>query len=402
MKQTKNTQKNYFLVTLITSFSLSFLPLGCSSDGDEDEEETAEEIQARETARQTTAAASIMDELDASCGGSSCISASTSLHLAGESPLQTLRNFFFMAFGFPGTTDYENFHQGSADLQELVSEDGLIGRIEGIRSYVVDAIVANDTSITSCSDVPSTGSFEVAADSVTITFGTPVLSPAADWPKTGTYDKRILYSNSSSGRTAIFEFYCDYNGMMALIESEPNAGKKQYLGIFFDGETSNRHIEFNFFDDKNFDTSEEIYLMMNVRMNTETQTFQNWLSRSGLSTDSSYRGYRYVAHANYSTQQASFHRHDVSDGFTKAQYEALTGYDDTSVSTGVSPNEGEANDYKKGCAANFDTPRSSITTADTCSGLDLSSPPTPSIDSTGAMTLKWMTDSFKTRITSIE
>lgn len=79
-----------------------------------------------------------------------------------ESPLQTLRNFFYMAMGFPGSTEYACFldfdesgtvgdtTRETSIATHIGGESGLVGKMDGLRSRVVNAIVAAKPEITAC------------------------------------------------------------------------------------------------------------------------------------------------------------------------------------------------------------------------------------------------------------
>lgn len=169
-----------------------------------------------------------------------------------ETPIQTVRNFFWMAVGFPGATEYSCFHEGDSGRQAIVSQNGIIGDINTVRAIANTALSQDLGPSSSCSNIPSSGSYSYSSNE-TITYQSPSNSIPVTYPGGGgSYDKRIRYVNTSNNTTVFFEFTCSLDRMMAKVSKNINgSGKWQYIIAYFDNTTTTKYIDFYFYDDEN-------------------------------------------------------------------------------------------------------------------------------------------------------
>lgn len=319
-----------------------------------------------------------------------------------ESPVQTLRNFFWVATGFPGANEYACFHEENAGIKALVGSDGLIGRINSIRDTVVNAIVATGQAA-QCADVPTTGTIQMSATE-TLTFGVASRKPPTNFPLTETYHKKVVYSNSSNSRVADFEFHCGRASMMVKV-TETLGNGPQTMVVFYDGErsstNSSKYITFFLRDQGNFEAELNLGLSLVVNDNGK---YDIWMARSGLNAINQFAGYRFTAAGNSNASQLSLHYHDVSnDGLTNANYTSATDIDSDGVVGAVAPKDAGSNPAQQaqGCAASYNTITNNITSDALCPGLSPAQHPRDTLTSGSKMSMRWMQESFPSWVSGL-
>lgn len=298
-----------------------------------------------------------------------------------EGPLQTVRNFYWMAMGFPGTTEYACFHRNDDTIKAIVGQDGLVGRINGIREYVVEKIIAREGSSITCQTVPTSGSFSISGTE-TLTYQTATQTPPSSFTHTTAYDKRVRYQNTGTGRDAIFEFHCDRSSMMAKITDTLDGGD-QTIVVFYDGENSSaKQLDFYMYDQGNFGNN----LKMAVVTRTNGNEFSLWTTRSGGTNAGDVEPYRFAVKSDFTTGAATIFYHDVANkGLTTGNYTAETGINDVDVTSAVAPNGGAQYDKRHGCASSFSIETSTIASAAECTGLAIDATPNNAFGSSMSM-----------------
>jgi hypothetical protein len=307
-----------------------------------------------------------------------------------ETPIQTVRNFFWMAVGFPGNTEYQCFTQGLALIQDMVPKVGLIGDIQDLRTTINQAIINDRGSGTSCLTIPNSGSYTISSG-ITITYQVPLNTIPLTFPNGGnTYQKRIRYENTAKNLTSTLEFNCTSEQILVKTWLNLSNGP-QYRVVYYDNSTSTKYIDFYFYDDRNF--SDRLNLAIAIRVYPATETFKFWVSRSGYnpSSGNSFSAYRFTSTANYNTQKASFHYHDVSnEGRTLANYTGLTDINGIGISSVYAPDGSggpgaTSADPRQGCADHFSVATNNISSATLCAGLALEAPPNMAFGSSFSM-----------------
>lgn len=400
---------------LITTLSiLTSLLTGCGAagEGDDTQEAGTTASTTSEISSNQADTSNLIPKVDVSCAGKSCLDNEVALALNATQSRNLLnRRYFAKAIlgfenGAPG--DYEAFHQGDQAIQDVFPEDGLVGRIEGARSHLLDSLQAVQ-HYAKCSDLPLT-SQPIKVATGTIQFAQPQLSPPEHWPTAGvTYDRRILYTTANA--TAIFEFYCDYNGQMVKLVEPGSAGRPQNTVMFYDGEMRDpvtkqrqpvRHFGLSFYDDHNFDDA--MNLAMELEIDEDQGTVKLWQTRSGINAADSAQlvsGYRFTINANYNTGYVSHHSQDLGHGgVTLATLQADPEYDRTDF-IGVAPQAGGMESFT-GCSANFRQDLNTIADNSWCSGLDLEELPQMTIRADGRMSIRWVQENLKDAIDQIQ
>lgn len=373
---------------------LSCLLFACSGGGTT-EEETEEEVTLRTTPTTTDPseelAANIMAPLDRLCEEEDCIAGASALDLTSlDSPLQYFRSYFWLVHGFPESSDYEDFHGGSSEVASLVPKEGILGKLDEIRGLVVEGIMNDNASLSECADIDSDTPIEISA-SETLTIGLPLYAPVSHWPRSEIYDKRVTYVNTSTGTTVIFEFYCDYDGMMVHYSRAPTGDQKQTFYLYYDNETTIRYLELAMVDDRNLLSTHEAKMLLHSQIDPLNQTFKTWLTRSDYNpTTLTHLGYRFTIVSDYATGEASFQCGNLGKGYAFDEFSTLGSYQGISV-TGQAPNTGESTNSKTGCAESFKTVVTALNDSSECAGLVLEEAKAPAINGVGDFSIKWVT-----------
>lgn len=305
-----------------------------------------------------------------------------------ESIIQTARNFYYVSAGFPGADEYTcfgdfdesgvvgNTEQEVAVARALGGQAGLIGKMDTLRSYLIEAMLAARPTITSCADVPTSGS-DTISTTESITYGTPVRTPPASFPLTTTYDKKMVYTNTDSTSENFgvidFEFHCDLASQMAKYyrDIDGDGTDDQFVAVYYHGETATKYIDFFFYDENV--SSNNLNLAVISRANTTDKTLNLWMTRTGINpTTQGFSAYRFAVASNYDTQAASIFYQDIAgEGLTSSDYTSYPNIDSVAVVGDEAPGEqnSTSNGLKQGCYPNFSVAGQSVTSTDLCTGL---------------------------------
>jgi hypothetical protein len=168
----------------------------------------------------------------------------------------------------------------------------------------------------------------------------------------------------------------------------------------YDAETTTRYLDFYMHDAQNIN-SDNLNMVVVLRVNTSDNTFDLYQTRTGLSSSDEFTGYRFAVKANYSTQEATVFYHDVSgEGYTGSNYSSQANIGATTVSSSTAPNAGSSSDLRMGCASNFSTNISTISSADVCSGLTNTTPPSLAFSSSDT-SMSWIEANLSGQLSSL-
>jgi hypothetical protein len=321
-----------------------------------------------------------------------------------ESPIQTVRNFYWILMGFPGTEEYNCVTQNDSTLQSVIKSSGLVGEIELLRVDISSALVKKYGSSTTCAAIPSSGS-TVIGPGKTLYFETPQQTIPATFPSAGgSYQKRIRYVNTSTNETVKFEFDCE-NQRMYSYKSKTFTSTSFKIVVFYDNTTSVKYIDTYLHDDGNMATGQDLSKAVILRVTPTTNKFEMWQTRTGYKTDNSFQSYRFTTHANYSTQQSSLHYNDLSGiGLTTANYNAHPEINSIVVTALNAPDGsggggGGSDSLRQGCATDFSIKARDITSNALCAGLALSQPPNTAFGD--SMSMQSVHQNLKNRINAL-
>lgn len=308
--------------------------------------------------------------------------------VGGESPIQTIRNFFWIAVGAPGTAEYNCIIHNSSTLESIIPRVGFVGQLEAIRSNLSQSLYSILGSDTTCAKLPTSG-YSIIGQGETVYYETPLNTVPATFPGAGVaYQKRLRYVNTLTNTTAKFEFNCGQDRMMGKRTKTFTSGKTFSVVTFYDNTTAQKYIDVYFFDDQNV-SNDKLLMALAFRVNSAANTFELWQTRTGYNPDSAnaFQAYRFSANVNYSTQSTSIHYHDISGmaGTTLANYTAVTNINSTSVVGVSAPGNGNQYDFKQGCSTDFNIASNTILVTNLCAGLPLSAPPATAFGDTFSM-----------------
>lgn len=295
---------------------------------------------------------------------------------ANETPIQTVRYFFWMATGFPGQEEYTCVTQGLASAEALLPITGFVGDIEAKRSWLSTMVTRKLGTSTTCATLPSSGS-SVIGTGQTVYYETPQNTIPATFPGGGaTYEKRLRYVNTVTGEETKFEFNCSNERIMANRTMTLTNGEFRVV-TYYDNTSTTKYVDFYMQDDNNIIGS-NLVIAVALRIDSTTETFQYWQVRAGYDPDDASCGvscnfdaYRFNAHANYSSQVVSIHYQDISGGhYQLNNYLTFPDINSTSVSAVGHPPDGSggggSTEERQGCAADFSVESINITDDDTC------------------------------------
>lgn len=316
-----------------------------------------------------------------------------------ETPIQSLRLFFWIAAGFPSEEAYACFHEDIQERKDIVDMDGLIGRINTIRTEVVQAILA--AGYTNCLGLPEDGTQIPLSNKGTLTFGVPSRKPPTNFPVTETYHKKVTFvSNSNPSRKAEFEFHCGRSSMMVKFE-DASGGKSQKMSVFYDGERdlgSEKYISFFLHDEGNLGDEVNMWLSLIIH---DGGVYNLWITRTG-ETSGDFAGYRFAATGDVNTGKASVFFRDVSGLYTMGDYQTDPERGSIDVSSTNAPADAtNKGDTAQGCVSDFNVQPSSITSNALCSGLSLSAHPQNTLETGSKMSLLWVQDAFPTWLSGL-
>jgi len=327
---------------------------------------------------------------------------------SGDTAAQTMQLFGRLLMGFPDSTTYNTAVSGTSDvLKSMFGQDGLAGRISGTRDIIVT--MATAAGITSCTSAPTSGT--LTGTDGTGTWGTATNSAPSTYPKSGKYDKKLTWvgTKNSITTTASFEFFCDYNGMMMKAVDTVSSVDNLKYAIYYDrASDSDFRMDFYMWGKDGLMGTEDIKMALQLKYNDSTKVSHLSVTRAGSSVDQTTTclGYRYVATIDLSTSKLSLYTVEVGTGSgsthkTCSSFNAYAGATGTGVTSTTAPaSQSTDNDYQ-GCFATFATNPSTVSTATTCSGLDLTAPDAPALDSTGNWSLAWIQANLKTKIEAL-
>lgn len=383
----------------VRTFGLGLVATGlivsasCAEDS-EDEPKTTPIVVGSGGGGSTATAGSLMLSIDTSCGGDPCIQSDVALKLEegnGESFVQTIRGFYWLVTGFPDADSHAGFVPEGA--HDLIPAAGLTGRIESVRAHVVETLIANTSGLTKCTDVPTSGSFEVADDG-TYTLAEAKNSAPATYPKSGVYDKRIEYVGSEFD--ADFEWFCDYAGMMVKFEPKDSSGESLgfNFAFYYDREDQeDGHFEF-FLNDKGLGALQSEPMSLALKVNVLSDSFRIWMTQSAKRGDN-IGGYRAIGHTTIESQETSLWYQDLHNSDIAATaWDANEDVQATAVTTAVAPSAGESGSARQGCAENFSVQAHTISSSALCDGLTLEAPAAAAIDADGDWSMAWINASL--------
>lgn len=315
------------------------------------------------------------------------------------------RPFVWIALGFPTSADYDACISGTSD-RNLLPQGGLVGRMNTIRTTIVNAVVASPLGVTSCQGAPASGTITTG-----MTFATPAHSAPTGWPKTGAYDKRVNFSGltDSNGNSleGFFEFFCDYDGAMAMIVTKSGSTEINRQLVYYDGSSAtNKHIDFYMWDHGaiSFTGSGNMQLAGQLRV-LSGNTYRISITRTGDDGSGNLSAaYRVSAHGNFATQEGSFVFYDRSNDDSGSAISGLVGtapYTSVSVTAANVPNVScsDTSVYPcGGCASSWIETFSSIGSSTFCTGLAPTAPAAPAFDATGSLSFAWILQNLKTKL----
>jgi hypothetical protein len=290
-------------------------------------------------------------------------------------------------------------------------KEGIVGKLAALtNSSVKEALQAAGYS--SCAAVPSSGT-STATDSsgatVTLTFATPTHSIPAAWVGGGTaFDKRIEFAvtlATQSTKMAV-EVSCSYHSiyMAANMAVGSHAvGYNRPINVYAGSLSSGESVAQIFVSEEHTTTAgiRGAYAF-NLKINETTKQYQIW---GAYSSHPGYAGLdRIAVTGNYSTDEASvnFKRWQYASssggdytgstvaGFSGASTATIQTSSTYALATDLSTFSGAGTVvHHQGCV-NFASVSTAPSSATLCSGLSLSDPDAPVIDSTGAFSVQWL------------
>jgi len=329
-----------------------------------------------------------------------------------QGQLETMLMFSWMIVGFPATkaTYYQTYI--STDMQKaIIPQAGMVNTIDSIRKDIVAK--AKTTFTGSCSAAPTSGAF-TTDNAVTAAWTTPTMTVPPDHPKGGTtYSKAMTgtWTKTISGTKYTFstrvEFVCDYNAMAFTMGVTPDGSTTEGLRIafFYDRENSSKlYTDLYLYDAGTVVSDDAMWLSFQMR-GSDANNFKAWVNRVGPSGAANALGYRYAISADYSVPKISFYTIEAGtgtgDSLTEAAFLADSRVTSSSVSNGGIPSQGDGNQPKAGCSDSWMKKGQDITSASTCTGLDLSEGPAPFWSSTGKNSMYEMYVTGKDKIKAI-
>jgi hypothetical protein len=311
--------------------------------------------------------------------------------------------FFQIVVGF--TDDVWTAMTGN--IPGFIEKAGLVSRMNKVRDIMAASIS------TSCANIPTSGT-ATASDGGTLTYGVPSHSSPASFTKTGAFDKKVTYVGTYQGADGVTytlsdtkEFYCDGSSANydALAVRNAAGTLQGQFETFYEKTATITNFQ-AFIPAGSVGSSTLAFALKIVPADTK---FSLWVAQSNNS-GGLYGGYRVAAATNYSTQKTSLYYTELGTSqacaaTSKAAFVALDWAKSTEVSTtnsGTTAQQtctsGVTNFTMQGCMANFDATASDVTSNALCTGLDLSAPPVPGIDSTATLNMSWVAGTMESKI----
>lgn len=318
--------------------------------------------------------------------------------------LQVMRQFFWFAVGYPSSQEYDNTKDtniGNAGV------DGLVGHIEAFRKTILE-VVALTYSPKSCQELVALDGKLTLDSGATLAFSPAENSIPSTFQSPGRLEKRLTYVSFDTDSpdvkiTAVFEFSCSQKAVNAILTEQKNETLLAKNNIFYEKSENGISLDLYSYGSTNEYSESDLRFAFLFRTDESKETFQSWLTRSALSPRPF--GYRYVVHSNFSNEQTSFLSQDVAvssdDSISQTEWNALDSVNDDSVSGLTAPASAQETDRIKigGCAPNFDANlQTSVTSSTPCADLPLSQAPTPAIDASGDLSLKWVQSGLKSAL----
>jgi len=340
----------------------------------------------------------LLPEVAVSCGEENCFGeSSASLTVTSEeSPIQTMRMFSWITVGFPDSDTYDETLSETEGAEDIVPQDGMVGRIEAIKDDVVEMAVA--AGIESCEEAPTSGTLE--SDNGTITWTTPTLTSPDSFPTGGQkYDIALTYEAEDGSLNARFEAICNTDAMAAVFDNLEDGETAVKNAFFFERDADNEdemYADFFMSDPDGMLNGGSGSLELGFLMRTTEDTMQAWVTRTGEG-DGGSLGYRYAINKDIDGDDLSYFIVEVATqegGVSSAVWNAKDAVNSAAVDGGVASSSAGTSDTvfgpEQGCADGWDFTRSTQTSADTCDDLDLEEAPASGIDEDGDMSLGWI------------
>jgi hypothetical protein len=298
-------------------------------------------------------------------------------------------------------------------------KEGLVGKLADLTNdSVKEALQAAGYS--TCSAIPNSGtstSTDSDGASIALTFGTPTHTIPAAWVGGGTaYDKRIEFQvtlATQSTKMAV-EVSCSYHSMyMAsnMTVGSHAVGYNRPINVYGGKLSSGESVAHIFVSEEHTTTGgvRGAYAF-NLKINDTSKQYQIW---GAYTSHAGYSGLdRIAVTGNYSTDEASvnFKRWQYSNGgssdFTGSTVAGFSGASTATIETSSTYalttdlstfSSAGSSIHHQGCI-NFASVSTAPSSATLCSGLSLSDPDAPVIDSTGAFSVQWLIQTMTSKM----